>query len=114
MSNHTPGPWSKTVSKVKRNEGQLIVVASTGLLIATINDQKFECDDNARLIAAAPDLLAAAQKLEAAETFHANCTECEGEEVPKLCEKCFPHFDDARVMRRLAIAKATGKTPGVD
>jgi hypothetical protein len=57
---------------------------------------------------AAPDLLAAAMKLEEAEAFHANCEECEGEGVPELCEKCFPLFDDARCMRRAAIAKATG------
>jgi hypothetical protein len=63
---------------------------------------------NARLIAAAPDLLEAAELLETAEDAHANCVECEGEEVPELCTKCFPLFDDARIKRRLAIAKAIG------
>jgi hypothetical protein len=65
---------------------------------------------NARLIAAAPDLLEAAMLQEAAEDAHANCEECEGEGVPELCEKCFPLFDNARVKRRLAIVKATGTT----
>lgn len=52
------------------------------------------------------DLLEAAQLLETAETHHANCEECEGMGVPELCPVCFPLFDDARVKRRLAIAKA--------
>lgn len=49
-------------------------------------------------------LRAALEALEAAELAHANCDECEGEGVPELCEKCFPLFDDARVMRRTALA----------
>lgn len=62
------------------------------------------------LAAAAPDLLAAAKKLEQAEEFNANvCKECEGEGVPEACGECFPFFDDARVMRRAAIAKAEGR-----
>ena len=65
---------------------------------------------NAYLITAAPDLLEACQLLEKAELAHVNCDECEGEEVPELCAKCFPAYDDARVKRRLAIAKATNKT----
>jgi hypothetical protein len=59
------------------------------------------------LRAAYSDLLIAAQLQEAAETQHANCEECEGRGVPELCHVCFPFFDDARVKRRLAIAKAT-------
>jgi hypothetical protein len=62
------------------------------------------------LAAAAPDLLAAAKKLEQAEEFNASvCTECEGDGVPEECGQCFPFFDDARVMRRNAIAKAEGR-----
>jgi hypothetical protein len=59
-----------------------------------------------KALAEKSELLAAAKKLEEAEDFNANCDECEGEGVPELCEKCFPLFDDARVMRRIAIAKA--------
>jgi hypothetical protein len=73
------------------------------LIARVFGDKRAE---RAALIAAAPDLLAAAQKLEEAETFNANCQECDGEGVPELCEHCFPLFDDARVMRRNAIAKA--------
>lgn len=70
-----------------------------------------ECGANARLIAAAPDLLEAAVLLEKAEEAHANCDECGGEEVPELCPKCFPLFDNARLKRRAAIAKAEGRAP---
>lgn len=56
------------------------------------------------------DLLEAAQLLETAESAHANCHECEGQEIPELCAVCFPLFDDARIKRRIAIAKATGAT----
>lgn len=49
-------------------------------------------------------LVRAAELQEAAELFHANCEECDGEEVPELCEKCFPLYDDARIARRGALA----------
>lgn len=62
-----------------------------------------------RLTLAAPDLLEAAQLLEAAEHARQDCAECEGEGEPEACGICFPSFDDARVKRRLAIVKATGK-----
>ena len=70
-----------------------------------------ELEANARLIAAAPDLLEAAVALEAAEHAHANCDECNGEGMPELCPKCFPLFDDARLKRRAAIAKAEPVVP---
>jgi hypothetical protein len=41
---------------------------------------------------------------EAAEEAHANCTECDGEDVPELCPKCFPLFDEARVERRRLLS----------
>ena len=67
------------------------------------------------LFAASWDLLRAAQLLEAAENFHANCEECEGLGIPELCGECFPHFDNARVARRKAIEKASAlSTPTGD
>jgi len=61
------------------------------------------------LAAAAPDLAEAAMLLEAAEDANANCEDCEGEGVPELCGTCFPLFDDARLKRRAAVAKARGE-----
>jgi|SRR5579871_2538241 len=53
------------------------------------------------------DLLEAAQLLEAAELGRDDdCEECSGEGLPEACGRCSPPFDDARVKRRLAIAKA--------
>lgn len=64
----------------------------------------------ARLMAASPDLLAACQLQEAAEEFNCNkCENCFGEGEPEACEVCFPKFDDARVARRAAIARAEGR-----
>jgi hypothetical protein len=45
---------------------------------------------------------------EKAEEAHANCTECDGEEVPELCPVCFPLFDDARIARRSVLAAVGG------
>jgi hypothetical protein len=56
--------------------------------------------------------LKALQLQETAEEAHVNCDECRGEEAPELCPKCFPLFDEARIARRLAIAKATLKQEG--
>jgi hypothetical protein len=47
---------------------------------------------------------------EAAEEAHANCTECDGEEVPELCPVCFPLFDDARIARRSVLAAVGSET----
>ena len=49
-------------------------------------------------------VIEAAMLLEVAEDKHANCPACEGLGVPELCELCFPFFDEARVMRRNALA----------
>lgn len=64
----------------------------------------------ARLIAAAPDLLAAIELSERSELEHANCAECGGEGEAEACEACFPLADDARFARRAAIAKAEGRS----
>jgi len=104
---HTPGPWGI----LTRDYYTRILATADGGPIAEIRVgwiHNVDVSANASLIAAAPDLLEANQLQEAAENAHANCPECEGEGVPELCERCFPLFDDARVKRRIAIAKATG------
>lgn len=119
---HTPGPW-----KIHEEADELVIVGpregcrrnnvSPAWELCRIQNAEFwdnpeteaEDRDNASLIAASPDLLEAEEKQEAAELAHANCPECFGDGIPELCEKCFPLFDDARVSRRIAIAKARGK-----
>lgn len=49
-------------------------------------------------------LINALKMQEAAEEAHANCGECNGEDVPDLCPVCFPLFDDARIARRSVLA----------
>ena len=107
---HSPGPWiydgpddNIHVLQGDNPDMRVCFLTSNGPTRA-----------NAQVIAAAPELLAAAMKLEEAESFHANCEECDGEGVPELCAECFPLFDDARVMRRLAIDKAICKATGED
>lgn len=108
---YTPGPWTieeygddETPNVVihKDSERRICFMATPG----SHGDPEI-IEANAHLIVAAPTLLKAAQLQEAAETAHANCDECDGEEVPELCEKCFPLYDDARIARRAAIALAT-------
>jgi hypothetical protein len=53
MNKHTPGPWEA----LKNNYGQvLIVVRSTQDFVCAVPD---ECEADAKLISAAPDLLEA-------------------------------------------------------
>lgn len=131
LAAHTPGPWraihepAHDIADMRDNGGyridangvdQLAFVWVLNRRVPTDGSPQengphfgaVQAGANARLIAAAPDLLAAAKRLEEAEEFHANCDECEGEEVPECCGKCFTLFDDARIMRRNAIAKAEG------
>ncbi|MGB7022333.1 MAG: hypothetical protein WBD73_00910 [Candidatus Acidiferrales bacterium] len=116
---HTSGPWKVYHQELRKQfPGHKIIEVQDDHGNAVVQWSGFDNSDrlkkvhlaNARLIAAAPDLLAAAQKLEEAEDFNANdCHECAGEGMPEECEKCFSLFDAARVMRRRAIAKATGR-----
>lgn len=109
MAEHTPGPWAFRqrkgirVVKLKRDHWEAAHPNGFGVAIIFGND-----DSNARLIAAAPELLEAAELLEKAEHNRQFCDECEDEGEPEACGKCFPAFDDARIKRRLAIAKARG------
>ncbi len=110
MSEHTPGPWSANGLKNDggfeiSSEGRPFVICARN----PVDHRAGESNANAVLIAAAPDLLAAAQALEAAELGrNDDCEECGGQGEPEACGTCFPPFDDARIMRREAIAKATG------
>ena len=116
MTKHFPGPWNVTqdgrhVGNFERD--MCVLVANTD--IGGLSHDKQQA--NARLIAAAPDLLEACKMLEEAEDhYHNECDECQGEGEPELCSTCFPLFDNARLARRSAIEKAEsggddGKTP---
>ena len=64
MSGHTPGPWriskySETAVQAKDGRG----VASTGGFQSSVADENPTNQANARLIAAAPDLLKAAKTM---------------------------------------------------
>ena len=90
---HTPGPW---VDGQLEDNDCCEVMDERGYYIATCHDGvrgERNADANARLIAAAPDLLEALQEL-------ANCgAEAWGEDRPCV------HI------ARAAIAKATGQQP---
>ena len=115
MMEHTPGPWAvegddregmewnNHIVIADRPDDRICFMAHNG------PTHQVEFDANAHLIAAAPDLLAALEAQENAEDANANCEECEGQGIPELCVCCFPLFDDARLKRRAAIAKAKGE-----
>ena len=118
IAQHTPGPWEfdkgldgygfNTLYNRELRVGVLAPNGQNGPDCAIVWMGEESSDADLLLIAAAPDLLAAAVALEKAETVNANCPECKGEGVPELCDACFPHFDRARLLRRAAIARATG------
>lgn len=118
---HTAGPWKflDATKSARHQYAPTCIIEAGPKQIASFSwhdnspwfPTKNQSQANARLIAAAPDLLEVAVLLEKAEEAHANCDECGGEEVPELCPKCFPLFDDARLKRRAAIAKAEGRAP---
>lgn len=105
MTEHTPGPW------IFDGLCQIVEAERPHMRVCFLPSDHHEyasSKPNGHLIAAAPDMLEAVQLLEKAEDARQSCDECEGEGEPEACGKCFPMFDDARVKRRLAIAKATG------
>lgn len=69
---HTPGPWSLEVAEITQT-GDLFCaidgVDSAGVVYATLRDRD-ELLANARLIAAAPELLEADEKLTSAFACH--------------------------------------------
>ena len=92
---HTPGPWEAVGSRIR--------TAGTGSFrrIATMEGGAFNVnvtdEANARLIAAAPDLLAALEAIEAHLTLHPGSSVANRAEARQVCEQA-----------RAAIAKARG------
>ena len=66
MSNHTPGPWRAMHAGTANDEHARVIRSDGGAWIADVLKQGTEADRaaNARLIAAAPDVLAALEDAE--------------------------------------------------
>lgn len=86
MSKHTPGPW--VIKEIDRDEGVRVSFGLVGCGCRVYGMP--EAEDNARLIAAGPELLKALQQIADADY---------GTDTPKL-----------RATARAAIAKARGLT----
>jgi hypothetical protein len=99
MTKHTPGPW-------KSIEGADIVRTENGEYISKIGGgTDAECEANARLIAAAPDLLSAATKLLA--VFDDISKNNKGW-LGKLVLQDYAQLNEALIEVPAAIAKAKG------
>jgi 16S rRNA C1402 N4-methylase RsmH len=99
MSKHTPGPWV-----IERDLGHTFIIAEAGGMCADLGVSSPSQDDNARLIAAAPELLEALKTLLAyhGETGHGTFRSTEGNLVKEReCLQC--------TAARAAIAKAEGR-----
>ncbi len=98
MSKHTPGPWKAGVDIFPRDivRGKDLIATTYGLG-AEIEDE--ESLANARLIAAAPDLLAALYLLRDNSKETANC---------HRCESCASTARSTLAHIQMLIAKAAG------
>jgi len=95
MSKYTPGPWEQ-VGNLIRTE----FAGEGGWLVAACEHSLPQHEANARLIAAAPDLLEALERMAGAFVPHPR-DDTEGwREEHEACE-----------LARAAIAKATGAQP---
>lgn len=106
----TPRPWKhrKTSDEFFCQTNHGYAIDGPTSVVAKVEGLGTESEANARLIAAAPDLLAALQELSSFYT-HWFDTDDGGGYLPK---KCIAKFEDASDMAELAIAKATpGATP---
>jgi hypothetical protein len=95
MSEHTKGPWE--ISKIGNNYDQYVVYAEADTRGANIVNT-VEGEANARLIAAAPDLLEACKKLLTASQI------LDGSELPTA--KDIQYFLDCCEETQSAISKA--------
>lgn len=114
QAKHTPAPLEVAVMNfddaVKQSSGKEIraILDQNRAVVAIVFGTDLVSIPDANLFAASPDLFLAAKLQEKAESHWANCEECEGSASPELgCEKAFNLADEARCLRRAAIAKAT-------
>jgi len=93
---HTPGPW---INDRSHPEWERNVVWSGDMVVArVVDDQHANADANARLIAAAPELLEVCRKLLAWQS----------EDDPYACDDWMEFAADLGAMAGHAIAKAEG------
>lgn len=95
MSKHTPRSWTSmpaTAGFREPDEGDFQIVAVNGICVGIVWDNREEGEANARLIAAAPDLLAACEATLRYISSH------------QVYDK------DAESLLREAVEKATGPT----
>jgi hypothetical protein len=96
ITKHTPGPWEANGSTVVANKASFRALFDCKPLRMTLSAE--ECAANARLIAAAPELLEALQYQEMADAD------------PEASRRK-GYFEEARRLRRNAIAKAMEAKP---
>lgn len=101
--NHTPGPWAFSLNhsgdyQLRGSNGHLVMQISTG----TIPD-----NSDARLIASAPDLLRALQRL--VLEVESICAHEAGAMRDVLIERLHKDWDGKILDSRLAISKAKGQ-----
>jgi len=92
---HTPGPWTPEDGADNR-----VVVYGGDRCVAVIGEKGFDgVDEDAALIAAAPELLAALERMVDADVrdMEANFPQLDPEETPRI------------IQARAAIAKARGQ-----
>lgn len=102
---HTPGPW---MADFRLIGGRVVVnQANAGdrMQVALVNGGADEQDANARLIAAAPDLLEALRSLLSASADAIRYVPADGSEERDLCDAA----GDAMIFARAAIARAEGR-----
>jgi hypothetical protein len=107
-SEHTPGPWfalDRLIHLEREGLDMLIRVARTEVRRGVISGE--EAIANARVIAAAPELLEAARLEERAERHFRACSGCE--DLTHPCNVYLNLRRDAEIVRQAAITKAEGR-----
>lgn len=103
MSEHTPGPW-----EIERGADEFLSYGchvGPAVLLFARHPMGARCEADARLIAAAPDLLEALKDI---EEYGVRRRESHGDTLEK---RLMDTVEDIKEMARAAIAKATGDSP---
>jgi hypothetical protein len=95
---HTPGPWNINGGRIEGPNAYTSTATVIGV-VGEISNQSFTDTANARLIAAAPEMLKALQSI-------ATRASCAPNDDAKLAGQ---EFDRIMQMARAAIAKAKGE-----